>query len=345
MQCSSAPLVSVVTPVYNGGRYLAQCLESVSSQTYDNWEYLIVDNCSTDETAEIAADYGRREPRIRVICNPHHLKAVANWNHSMWHIAPASKYCKIVHADDWLFPDCLSKMVECAEANPSAALVSSYVLLEKSTGKSRTIERTVLNADMPYPGSLVQGKEAARAYLQGSIRFTFVPSSLLIRSDVVRSRSSLFDQSPEILSATDCHMGLEILEHWDLAFVHQVLTGVREHLESLTQTAYRLGVTCPETLRLLSRFGHTYLADEEYDACWKREVAAYGRFLGRSMFALRGKEFWNFQRTQWQQLGCEMNFHSLCTYAAREVLGAFAQPFRRIEERWRLTHRRPEVSS
>ena len=44
------PLVSVVTPVYNGDKYLADCVESVLKQTYQNWEYVIVNNCSTDRT-------------------------------------------------------------------------------------------------------------------------------------------------------------------------------------------------------------------------------------------------------------------------------------------------------
>ena len=51
------PLVSVVTPVYNGAEYLVECIESVVNQTYANWEYVIVDNCSTDDTLAIARRY------------------------------------------------------------------------------------------------------------------------------------------------------------------------------------------------------------------------------------------------------------------------------------------------
>jgi len=61
------PLVSVVTPVYNGADYIAECIESVLKQTYENWEYVIVDNRSTDDTLEIARGYEAREPRIRIV--------------------------------------------------------------------------------------------------------------------------------------------------------------------------------------------------------------------------------------------------------------------------------------
>jgi glycosyltransferase involved in cell wall biosynthesis len=50
----NGPLVSILTPVYNGEKYLAECIRSVLAQTYQNWEYTIVNNCSTDKTLEIA---------------------------------------------------------------------------------------------------------------------------------------------------------------------------------------------------------------------------------------------------------------------------------------------------
>jgi glycosyltransferase involved in cell wall biosynthesis len=53
---SERPLVWVMTPVYNGERYLAECIESVLAQTHENWQYLVVDNCSSDGTSEIVRD-------------------------------------------------------------------------------------------------------------------------------------------------------------------------------------------------------------------------------------------------------------------------------------------------
>ena len=63
---SEHPFVWVVTPVHNGERYLAECIESVLGQTYDNWEYLVVDNCSTDGTSEIVRAYCERDERVRL---------------------------------------------------------------------------------------------------------------------------------------------------------------------------------------------------------------------------------------------------------------------------------------
>ena len=64
---STAGLVSVVLPVYNGERYLREALDSVLAQTYRNWELILVDDGSFDQTPEIAREYEERDSRIRVI--------------------------------------------------------------------------------------------------------------------------------------------------------------------------------------------------------------------------------------------------------------------------------------
>ena len=118
MRTLSQPLVSVVTPVYNGAKYLVDCIESVLSQSYDNWEYIIIDNCSNDQTGAIAQRYAERDGRIRVQRNDKVLPIIANFNHALRQISPMSMYCKVVCADDWLFPECLERMVGLAESRP-----------------------------------------------------------------------------------------------------------------------------------------------------------------------------------------------------------------------------------
>lgn len=61
-------LVSIITPTYNCGRFIAETIESVLAQTYTNWEMLIVDDCSTDNTKEIVEQYQNKDPRIKYQC-------------------------------------------------------------------------------------------------------------------------------------------------------------------------------------------------------------------------------------------------------------------------------------
>src|SRR5215813_2367220 len=104
---SSLPLVSIVTPVYNGAKHLRECVESVLAQTYPNWTYTIVNNCSTDDTLEIAENFCRQDPRIHVLTNERHCWIIENHNIAFRQLDKRAAYLKPVFADDWLYPTCL----------------------------------------------------------------------------------------------------------------------------------------------------------------------------------------------------------------------------------------------
>src|SRR5262245_30217543 len=72
------PLVSVLTPVHNEEPFLRECIESVLNQTYINWEYIIVNNCSTDRTLDIAQEYAAKDPRVRIHNNIAFLPQLRN---------------------------------------------------------------------------------------------------------------------------------------------------------------------------------------------------------------------------------------------------------------------------
>lgn len=63
-----APLVSIVVPVYNAEQFLTDTIESVRAQTYKNWELLLVDDCSMDDSVAIIKEYQRNDKRIKLIC-------------------------------------------------------------------------------------------------------------------------------------------------------------------------------------------------------------------------------------------------------------------------------------
>src|SRR4051812_48504053 len=124
-----SPFVSVVTPVHNGEAYLRECIESVLAQTYSHWDYTIVNNSSTDRTLAIAQEYAVVDPRIRIWNSDTFVRVEQSYNNAFRQISPASEYCKVVGADDTLFPECLAKMVEVAEAHPTVAIVGAYGLM------------------------------------------------------------------------------------------------------------------------------------------------------------------------------------------------------------------------
>src|SRR4029453_14575342 len=111
MNSKTGPLVSVVTPVYNSGEFLRECIESVLSQTYENWEDTLPNNASTDGTLDIAEEYRRRDSRIRVFSNETLLPNIASHNKAFGLISENSKYCKVVSGDDWIYSECLEKMI------------------------------------------------------------------------------------------------------------------------------------------------------------------------------------------------------------------------------------------
>src|SRR5439155_16830470 len=211
MHMNTAPLVSVVTPFYNTEAYLAECIESVLAQTYQNWEYILVNNCSTDRSSEIAQEYVEKDQRLRLIHNEKFLTQVQNYNHALRQISPESKYCKIVQADDLIFPECVARMVAVAEANLSIGIVSAYYLTE----------RRVENVGLPYTSQFVRGRDVCRMQLLDNYFFFGSPTSILLRAEIVRSREPFYSENRLHEDTEACY---EILQTWDFGFVHQALT-------------------------------------------------------------------------------------------------------------------------
>jgi len=308
------PFVSVVTPVYNGAKYLAECIESVLGQTYPHWEYVIVNNCSKDATLEIAQSYAGKDPRIRVHNNTDFLPVIQNWNHAMRQISAHSKYCKVVHADDWLFPECLEKMVQLAEDNSSVKIVGAYGLQG---------EKVWLDG-LPYPSTVVSGREICRWTLTSGESYVFgSPTSILMRGEDVRRRDQFYNQ---LNFHADWEICYELLKEGDFGFIHQVLTYTRQHAESGTTFATRYHTLRPAALEIFLRYGPYYLSQQEYDYYLPSRVRPYYNDLAKSVLHLRSKDFWEYHRRELQKLGFRINWLRVIAICCGKVLNRVFNP-------------------
>jgi len=294
------PLVSVVTPVYNGEPYLEGCIQSVLSQTYQNWEYVIVNNCSTDNSLNIARKYAEKDNRIRIVENTKFLPIIANFNNAVKKISPNSIYCKILHSDDLMFGKCIEKMVTVAESNPSVGIVGSYVLQG---------DMVVCNG-LSYPQTVFSGREVCRRSL--NLRSTperiYVfgsPSSLLIKSDLIRNRDPLYNNKYHM--CVDQELCYYLLQHQDFGFVHEILTYSRVHEQSMTTSINKHNREIIEELTLMQDFGIVYFGKKEHEKRFENSLERYYRFLSTSIFLRKDKEFWEFQKKGLDKLGLRLN--------------------------------------
>ena len=294
-QASSAvyPLVSVVTPFYNTASYLAECIESVLAQTYPHFEYILMDNCSTDGSGEIAESYARHDSRIRLIQCSEFLSQLANYNRALTQISDYSEYCKIVQADDWIFPDCLQLMVRAFKQSESIGLVSSYWL----SGDD------LWGSGFPLQTPMLPGKEAVRGFLRADSTPFGSQTQVMYRSAVVRNNKTFYNVSFPFADVQKC---IEILEHWDYGFVYQVLSFARKENESILHQVLLPRMAHPLALYILAqRYAPVFMEASDAASTIAKSKFQYYRALARAALQLKGPAFWRFHKAGLKALGGE----------------------------------------
>jgi glycosyltransferase involved in cell wall biosynthesis len=322
MSAHKDPLVSVLTPVYNGELYLRECIESVLAQTYSNWDYTIVNNCSKDRTLEIAQEYATKDKRIRVHSNDTLLPIIANHNRAFRLIAADCKYVKVVSADDWLFPECITRMVGLAEAHPSVGIVGSYQL----TGGGDQWE--VRTDGLSYFKSVVPGREICRSHLLGTLDVFGNPTSSLYRADLVRSTDAFY---PNETAEADLSAIYKHLQASDFGFVHQVLSYERVHYERMTTTSKKLNAYLSSKINDCITYGPLYLTEGELEIRVQALLTEYYRYLGGDAFKFRNKASWDYHKRRLSELGHPLDSVKLSNAILIKLIDMLFNPKHSVE--------------
>ncbi len=116
------PKVSVVIPVYNAEKYIGEAIEGILNQTFKDFELILVNDCSTDNTLEIMQKYAKQDERIKILTNEKNLKVCKTANRGIKEAR--GEYIVKQDADDWSYPDRIEKQVKYMDSHPQVVLSS-----------------------------------------------------------------------------------------------------------------------------------------------------------------------------------------------------------------------------
>jgi glycosyltransferase involved in cell wall biosynthesis len=226
MTSSAQPLVSVILPTHNGSKYLREAVDSCLAQTYQRWELILVDDCSTDATPMIIEEYVARDPRIRSIRHETNLKLPAALNTG--HAAALGEYLGWTSDDNRFLPNALEEMVLFLEEQREVGLVYTDCVLIDEEGRR---------------GGEYPAQPPSRLAYQNALSACF-----LYRRGVYEAVGA-YDAAQFL--AEDYDYWLRIYRQFELAPLHKVLYEYRLHEQSLTSTWKKTAVwaSAERTLR------------------------------------------------------------------------------------------------
>lgn len=155
-----APCVSIALPVYNGGHLVTQAIESILTQSFSNFELLIADNASTDDTESICRSYAACDPRVRYFRHAANIGAGRNFNFLFHHAR--GRYFKWAAHDDLLEHEYLARCVDVLNRDPSVSLVHTDVRYIDEQGNE--IDRFTLDRTFAASTRLARFRAVIDAY-------------------------------------------------------------------------------------------------------------------------------------------------------------------------------------
>ena len=238
----TTPKVSVCIPTYNYARYLPEAIESILKQNFTDFELLIIDDCSKDNTAEVVQNYAAKDPRIRFSVNSPNVGMVNNWNLCLRE--SRGEFIKYVFGDDLLTsPDALKKMMTPLINDPSIALVASARdLLDADSKVVRTRSSFGKTAVIP-------GDEAIRRCILEQKNLIGEPTVVMFRKkDAARGFNKEYRQ------IVDLEMWYHLLESGSLLYLTEPLCAFRCHPDQQSEHNSKSNATLDDTTLLLKEY-------------------------------------------------------------------------------------------
>lgn len=222
------PDVSIVLPTYNGERFLRESIESVISQTFTDWELIIVNDCSTDASLNIAMEYAARDGRIQIISNGVNMKLPASLNIGFG--AAKGRYLTWTSDDNVYLPDAIAEM---------------YSFLEKNTSNMMVCAKTKHIDESGHDNGLTTVYDPHTIYAQNTVGACF-----MYRRQVL---NDIGGYDTDMFCVEDYEYWLRILQRYgEIEYIDKPLYLYRDQQYSLTST--RIDRIRNQRFKLLNKY-------------------------------------------------------------------------------------------
>lgn len=228
------PLVSICIPTYNGEKYLVECLESCINQSFKDYEIIICDDCSSDNTISIIEAYDLKYSNIIFYKGEKNLGLVGNWNKCL--DLCSGEWIKFVFQDDYITSDCLEKFVN--QISDSAQLIACkrhFILPDNAsadfvnyyTHEVRTLENT-----SEFNGKVFSPELISKIAVENlCLNFIGEPSLIFFRKSVVKE---VWAFNSSLKQICDLEFALRIATRYGLTYIPEQLCAFRIHGDSTT---------------------------------------------------------------------------------------------------------------
>ncbi len=216
-------LVSVVMPAYNAEKYIAEAIESVLAQTFEDFEFIIINDGSTDNSLAIMEQYRAKDVRIKVYSHEN-IGVGSSLNRAME--TAKGKWIARIDADDIMLPDRLEKQLHYLEANPAVDVLSCWAYYINRKGKviGKLIHPTDLNSE-----------EDNKRYLQSNKIVHVLQPAVMMRKEIILRLGGYKSISP----SEDIELWNRLIEQGAIIVcMQEILMKYRIHQDSITTKNY-----------------------------------------------------------------------------------------------------------
>lgn len=319
----NSPLVSVVMPVYNGERYLASAIQSILDQSFENFEFLIIEDGSTDGSPIITDKYEKLDTRIKVIRHARNQGLISALNVGIQ--AAQGKYLARMDQDDISLPERFSRQVEHLEACPEVGILGCKVRHIDPTGRLLSIPPMFL------------GDLSIRWHVL--FQNPFYHPTIMLRKSVLDQTGLRYDPAHE--NAEDFGLWSRLLVHTKGENLPDVLLWYRVHPESMSERNLGAQRKKAADISCSAILGH--LPDAQIPASEAKRlsysilgVSSHDKLQRSRLIDVYMKAWNEFLRRHRNEAGLSSLEHEVIAWAARMIMYPLFQP-RSLKALWYLT--------